>query len=385
MTARSWSAAFALAAGLAPVGFPAVAQTEGAVAVGASIVEYDGFLASGAVVLAPTLRFASPRLALAGQGSWTLFESGNQILQATAAGAWLANSSGAWRLELSGAAGASQYASASAAGHLLSGARLHLFGASAGGWVGAGIGQSFGGGDGVPVELVAAGWTVKDRIAWVGTATATLHDDVRHLDLLGALRWSGARLAVEARVGARPWARGPVDELIGPPFTGFYGEITADVPVTRQLSVSVSGGKYPGDPVRQTLGAEYVSAGLRLRAFGRPSPSVPLHITGVSGRRLAPPGEEGPMIAIDGPPGRRTIRILASGARVVELMGDFTDWTPVSMVEVRPGRWEVTLPLPPGLHRVNVRLDGGEWRSPGGLRTERTEFGGTVGILVLPR
>jgi hypothetical protein len=39
--------------------------------------------------------------------------------------------------------------------------------------------------------------------------------------------------------------------------------------------------------------------------------------------------------------------------------------------------------LAPGVHRLNVRLDGGEWVVPAGARPEPGEFGGAVGVIVL--
>ena len=349
-------------------------QVEGTLGLTGSIVEYDGFLASGAAVFTPALRFDSPRLVIAGQGSWTLFESGNGILQGAAAAAWLAGSRGSWRLELSGSAGGSEYAAEPGVGHVLAGGRLHLFGTSAGGWIGAHAGKSFGGPSGVPVELVMAGWSMKNRLAMVGTITTTRQGEARYLDLLGAVRWTGVKAELEARGGAR----------VSDGSTGVYGEISAAVPLSPWLAISLGGGKYPSDPVRQILGARYVSAGVRLRAFGPPARSVPVHTTGVLRGRLVPTSESGPPLEIGGSAERRMLRVRAPGAISVELMGDFTDWVPVRLGQVMPGVWETQLPVPPGVHRVNVRLDGGPWSVPGGARLERTEFGGTVGIVVVP-
>jgi hypothetical protein len=357
-------------------------QTEGTLGLGASIVEYDGFLASGAVVFAPALRFDSSRLSFAGQGSWTVFESGRGVIQGTAAAAWLAGSSGSWRLELSGSAGASEYAAESVTGHLLAGARLHVFATSTGGWIGVNLGQSFGGPSGVPVELVVAGWSVQNRVALVGSATTTMQGRLRQLDLVGAIRWTGPKIELEARAGARPWAQNP--ESVSGGFTEAYGEITAVVPLSQRLAVSLGGGKYPSDPVRQVVGARYLSAGFRVRAFGRPARSVPVHTTGVLRGPLAPTEESGPQLEIVGSAERRTLRVRATDATSVELMGDFTDWVPVRLAQVAPALWEISLAVPAGVHRVNIRLNGGPWSAPGGARLERTEFGDVVGIVVVP-
>jgi hypothetical protein len=311
-----------------------------------------------------------------------VFESGRGVIQASASAAWLAGSSSSWRLELSGTAGGSEYASQDVTGHLLAGARLHVLATSAGGWIGANVGQSFGGLGGVPVEMVVAGWSLKNRLALVGTATTTWQGQVRHLDLVGAVRWTRAGFELEARAGARPWARNP-ESLVGG-LTEAYGEVTAVVPLGGRLSISLAGGKYPSDPVRQTLGAKYLSAGIRLRAFGRPAPSVPVHTTGALRGRRVPTEESAPPLEIVGAAERRIVRVRAANAGSVELMADFTDWVPVRLTLVAPGVWEIELPIPAGVHRVNLRLGGGSWSAPGGARLERTEFGGSVGIVVVP-
>jgi hypothetical protein len=363
------------------VTLPVVAQTAGSVDIGGSVVEYDGFLASGAAVIAPSLRFDSRSFSFGSQGSWTLFESGNSIFQGSAAAGWRAASSGLFRLELSGSAGVSKYGDAQSAGHVLGGARLHFVGGTTGAWVGATAGRSYGA-SGVPVEVAAAAWSVRNRVAFLGSVTGTLHNQVRYVDFLGTVRWTSARMELEARVGARPWGRNVVDTEER--LTGAYAELDLLVPLNRWLSMMVSGGKYRGDPVRRTLGAEYVSAGVRLGAFGRSSRRVVRYEAEVPGNRVVPREESAPRLEVRGRGERRTLRIHAPDATSVELMGDFTDWSPVPLVRIEAGVWETELELPAGVYRVNIRLNGAAWAVPGGLRVERTEFGGAVGVMVVP-
>jgi hypothetical protein len=367
----SWLAAFTL---------PVVAQTAGSVDVGGSVVEYDGFLASGAAVLSPSFRLDSRVFSIGGQGSWTLFESGSSILQGSLAAAWVAGSKGPLRFQLSGSAGASAYRNEQSSGHLLGGARVHYLGRSSGVWLGAAAGRSYGAA-GVPVELAGTAWSVKSRVTFLGTVTATLHDQIRYVDFLGTIRWAGPGLEAEARFGARPWGRNFPDAEES--LTGVYGELDILAPLNRWLSLTLSGGKYRADPVRRTLGAEYLSAGVRLGRSRRSARRVTLEAEALGGRVV--PRESGaPRIEITGGGERRTLRIRAPDAKLVEVMGDFTDWTPVRLVRIEPGLWETELEVPAGVHRVNIRLDGGPWMVPGGTRVERTEFGGAVGILVVP-
>lgn len=82
-------------------------------------------------------------------------------------------------------------------------------------------------------------------------------------------------------------------------------------------------------------------------------------------------------------PGWHAVEVRARGARSVELMGDFTDWTPRRLQQVSAQRWRLEVALAPGAHRLALRVDGGEWRPPPGLPTAADEFGGTVGLLVV--
>jgi hypothetical protein len=180
---------------------------------------------------------------------------------------------------------------------------------------------------------------------------------------------------LEAVGGVRVWSRGAG--------SGAYGEITARWRLSPHFGASVGGGRYPADPVRGVVAARYASAGVRLSLS--PTPRRPRSLaealddahpdTGTERVRLAATSES---------PGRWTLRVRApQRTREVELTGDFTDWRPVHLVRVNDTVWEIVLPIESGLHRLNVRLNGGPWQAPAGLRTGEDEFGGTVGILVI--
>jgi hypothetical protein len=64
-------------------------------------------------------------------------------------------------------------------------------------------------------------------------------------------------------------------------------------------------------------------------------------------------------------------------------MADFTDWDPVRLVKTPEGVWEITLPLSRGQHRLNVRLDGGDWVVPTNVARVTDEFGGVVGLVLV--
>jgi hypothetical protein len=74
----------------------------------------------------------------------------------------------------------------------------------------------------------------------------------------------------------------------------------------------------------------------------------------------------------------------ATGAATVEVMADFTDWLPVALEPTGRESWTLTLAIPPGRHRLNVRINGGPWTVAGGTTAEDDEFWGTVGAVVIP-
>jgi hypothetical protein len=80
----------------------------------------------------------------------------------------------------------------------------------------------------------------------------------------------------------------------------------------------------------------------------------------------------------------RIIYVHAPAARTIELMADFTDWQPIAMRHASNDEWQVAMHIAPGSHRVNIRVDGGEWSAPPGASTVQDEFNGVVGLVVVP-
>jgi len=76
------------------------------------------------------------------------------------------------------------------------------------------------------------------------------------------------------------------------------------------------------------------------------------------------------------------ITIRAPFARKVEFASDCTGWKPFGMVQTHDG-WVVDIAAPRGLHRANIRVDGGRWISPPGLASSDDDFAGEVGVFVV--
>lgn len=122
------------------------------------------------------------------------------------------------------------------------------------------------------------------------------------------------------------------------------------------------------DYVRGADAARSISLGLR---FGESAPDAP------------PAGRARATIQVSGEEEHRTIRVRAPGAHRVEVMGDFTGWDPIELSaagELFVGE----LALAAGTHRMVLRIDGGEWVPAANTPAVDDDFGGRVGLLVVP-
>ena len=76
------------------------------------------------------------------------------------------------------------------------------------------------------------------------------------------------------------------------------------------------------------------------------------------------------------------VHVCAAAAGSVEVMGDFSAWKPLALRHVNGARWGLAVQLEPGVHQVQVRVDGGAWSPPVGLPTASDGFNGDVGVFV---
>ena len=83
------------------------------------------------------------------------------------------------------------------------------------------------------------------------------------------------------------------------------------------------------------------------------------------------------------PGNRMVVRVHCRDVTAVELAGDFTDWKPVALLRMHGGWWYESLYVPLGVHRVQLRLNGGAWQAPPGLPRADDGPGGPSGTLVV--
>lgn len=184
-------------------------------------------------------------------------------------------------------------------------------------------------------------------------------------DIWGGWSHDGAHLTLSASAGLRlaPDGSGAA---------GGWASLGATRWITSRLGLTAGIGRAIEDPTRGIPAVRYASLSLRVRLHAPADPPPPARPT------------DGPIVAVEviGDSTRR-VEVRAADATTVDIVADFTDWTPVPLA--REGdRWTLVRQIAPGPHRLALRIDGGDWRAPANLPEAHDEFGGVVGLLTVP-
>lgn len=148
---------------------------------------------------------------------------------------------------------------------------------------------------------------------------------------------------------------------------GLYASLTFWQTATRSISLTVT--RQLPDFIRGADAARSVTLAVRLN---EPSPAA------ARAERIRP------IIQVsESDTATRQLRVRAAGARRVEIMGDFTGWEPMELASAGDV-FSREVVLAPGTHRVVLRLDGGAWRLAANTPAVNDDFGGRVGLLVVP-
>jgi hypothetical protein len=358
-------------------------QVTASVDAGVASVEYDEFLRASVGTISPSLRVEHGRATFQARGAYSRFETGRYSIEGTIAASVVSPAVWGVRGELYGTASDTRYSGLGddAATSVAATGRLHWASARRGLWVGTGIGaiaQGFYFPDAL-LQLDAGAW------ARVGPATITARTlptrvgDLAYADFMLSSRWEWRHTELTATAGHREGdrANGAADWL----------EAGGGYWFTDRVAVIGGAGIFPSELWRGLPGGRYVSTAVRLttRPPRGPDPELLAELTRpYEIGRLRRSRAAARQFNVDVlPDGTRTLQIRVPDARAVELMGDFTDWTPVAMARTSADTWTYNVFIGPGVHRLNVRIDGGPWIAPPGLTAARDDFGGEVGLLVV--
>lgn len=191
----------------------------------------------------------------------------------------------------------------------------------------------------------------------------------RLTDLEGSVRWEHRLLEVTLRGGQRFGNSFDVT-----PESRQWGSGQIAYWVSSKVAAVAGGGREPAQPTRGLPARSFGSLGLMLAYWPIPRGVVPVESPAslVSSFELRPAGR-----AVQ----RVTARI--GGVESVEIMGDFSDWMALPLIRRGRDQWELLVPMEPGVHQINLRIDGGKWIAPPGMPSMKDGFNGEVGVLVI--
>ncbi len=79
---------------------------------------------------------------------------------------------------------------------------------------------------------------------------------------------------------------------------------------------------------------------------------------------------------------RITIRL--DGVDSVAIAGEWNEWQPAAMTPGDQGKWTAVIATGRGTHRFALRINGERWFVPSSVTKLPDDFGGEVGLLIIP-
>jgi hypothetical protein len=259
-------------------------------------------------------------------------------------------------------------------------ARARIGSSLRGGAIGAGIGAISHGSLRNPLYRAQgdAWWSLDDERAVVSVALTrtrslfvasnppTRPPTFSYLDVVGNWHHDAGGLSFGAGGGVRGES-GASDKR-----TNAWGVVDAAAWLTPKFAVVFGAGRTLDDVARGVPHAAFASFAIRIAGqshttiFTRHSPPVGPRI---SAERLSDD--------------LRRIDVRADSASRIEIMADFTNWSSVTL-ERAGDVWRLERAIPPGAHRIAIRLDGGPWIVPINLPRVEDDLAGVVGIITVP-
>ncbi|MBI3081682.1 MAG: hypothetical protein HYY94_01975 [Gemmatimonadetes bacterium] len=192
-----------------------------------------------------------------------------------------------------------------------------------------------------------------------GVAAGTAADTLRLLDWSLSAGWRGSAISVGVLGGVR------TGDLASDP----WWQLRAEAGVASWAGLEAAVGWYPRDLTGFTAG-RFATLAMRLDVLrGTPTPTL----RGAGAFRAERLGAA-----------RVRVTLRLDGARTVALAGEWNEWVPAPMRRDPSGRWTAVLGLRPGVYRCALLVDGARWIAPPGAPKTGDDFGGEVGLLIVP-
>jgi hypothetical protein len=386
---------------------------------GAVVTEKDGELPFNALRLAPAFRYELPHAVISARGAAWLSEQQWQVADGIVSGTFTSPTVYGVRAEMIGNASRAFASQSLGSDQVDVQTRVHLLFKQHGGvWLGGGVARPWRIAVISSVDITGAGaWTNLGDLTLSSTLTnfyftkaASGRDSAsasascgeptasagvfngivasqpvfaveptavgcerqsRFRDLEGSMRWEHGVVEVSAQTGYRFGSSYDVT-----PDSRRWSSATATLWLNDRVALVSSGGRQPANPARGLAARTFGMMGFVLAYWPIPKGVVPVAPTRAA---LVRGFEMRPAAAT----GMQKIVIRVGGVETVDVMGDFSDWNPLTLVRRGRDLWELSIPLSPGAHQINLRVDGGPWIAPPGLPTMRDSFSGEVGMLVV--
>lgn len=360
----------------------AVRPREASIDVGGAVLSQPGLLTTGVATAAAQLRFATPTFTLGSNGIVARTNDERYTGQGVLSASLYAPPLRRLRWELTGTASAFGVSAAAPAFAWQTVAREHLgsslggvfAGVSAGSVLEAGLRHSiFGVHAGGFARLdplgrdelsMAVSYTRSEQTA--GDLTLPRYADAigywtHALERFELSAGGGFRFAAKHGSAAQSWASG-----------------NAVLWVLDRAAIVAAGGRALADVARGVPSVSYLSLSVRW-GNGRHIERVPMPV-----RHVRTLDDDGSLEVGAPADSLHTVSVRFGTAAAVELMADFTDWEAVPMHREPGGEWRIERFIARGTHRVAIRIDGGKWIVPPNLPRVADEFGGDVGLVVVP-
>jgi hypothetical protein len=364
------------------------AQTSsGLVEVGAARLHQRDIPPTHALTAGATLRLDAQRYAVAASGGVTLADEGRSTSQGLFAASLLGRPGRTARWEVGGALTAFGQGSLGMNGGAYLLAREHFAVGGFGGWAGVALGGVEDADVWSPTRTAEiASWFARGRTRVMATAVlvdtrsepysrggVTVTDPVTYTDGSLGLRWAFRRLELDTRGGLRLISRGaltPTGRGMRP-----FAAVDAAVWLAPRVALVAALGRQLSDLTRGTPDTRFAALALRFTMRERAA--------ALARPRRQPADGVLRLALVTDSAGQSRLVVTAPNGALIELAASFTSWEPVQLAR-RGDVWELDRPIPSGVHRVLVRVDGGPWSIPANLPATADDFGGRVGIVTIP-
>jgi hypothetical protein len=386
----------------------------------------DGVLPTSALRLAPTIQFELPHATFRARGSALLSEQNLQIADGLVTGTFTSPTVYGVHAEMIGNASRAIDDRSLGNDQVDVQTRIHLlFNQHAGVWFGGGVARPWRVAVASSADVTDAGaWAkIGDALAKFGTATmtatftnfsftkmASVHDtgsaqlscvsaspiaavanvsvrpaftesvgggvcerQSRFSDLEASMHWDVGALELSAQTGYRFG-----DSYDVTADSKRWSAATATLWLNERIAIVGGGGRQPALPLRGLPARSFAMGGIELAYWPIAKGGVPVSLP------RAALVKSFDMHPLTNAAGMQKIIIRVGGVETVDVMGDFSDWSPLTLARRGRDVWELSIPLSPGMHRINIRVDGGPWMAPPGIPTMRDSFNGDVGMIVVP-